>query len=85
MLAALPPDLGRIGWVDRISFVTEDEGPHPDRDVWWCKIPVVPETHTATGLSINDLIVAAKLAEAWGGVRRAERGRHSLVDVAFVS
>ncbi len=48
-------------WLEKIKFLAEAEGHHPDIHWTWNKITLVLWTHAINGLSENDFIVAAKI------------------------
>lgn len=48
-------------WLEKIKFLSEAEGHHPDIHWTWNKITLVLWTHSIAGLSENDFILAAKI------------------------
>ncbi|MEK6867644.1 MAG: 4a-hydroxytetrahydrobiopterin dehydratase [Nanoarchaeota archaeon] len=48
-------------WLEKIKFLAEAEGHHPDIHWTWNKITLVLWTHASKGLSENDFILAAKI------------------------
>lgn len=48
-------------WLEKIKFLSEAEGHHPDIHWTWNKITLVLWTHSIGGLSENDFILAAKI------------------------
>ncbi|HEY0712915.1 MAG TPA: 4a-hydroxytetrahydrobiopterin dehydratase [Polyangia bacterium] len=54
-----------IAFVNRMADLAEAEGHHPDFAVHYQKIDVELTTHDVGGLSRNDFIVAAKLANLY--------------------
>lgn len=48
-------------WLEKIKFLAEAEGHHPDIHWTWNKITLVLWTHAINGLSENDFILAAKI------------------------
>ena len=52
-------------WLERVKFLAEAQGHHPDIHWMWNKITLVLWTHAIHGLSENDFILAAKI-DAFG-------------------
>merc|ERR1711977_114244 len=53
-----------LEFFQRIATVAEEEGHHPDLHlVGWNKVTVEPWTHSVSGLTENDFILAAKINE----------------------
>jgi 4a-hydroxytetrahydrobiopterin dehydratase len=50
-----------ISFVNAIAWIAEDEGHHPDLQVYYGKVEVLYTTHAIGGLSENDFICAAKI------------------------
>jgi 4a-hydroxytetrahydrobiopterin dehydratase len=50
-------------WLEKIKFLAESEGHHPDMHWYWNKITLELITHAIKGLSENDFILAAKINE----------------------
>jgi 4a-hydroxytetrahydrobiopterin dehydratase len=48
-------------WLERVKFLAEAEGHHPDIHWYWNKITLELITHAIRGLSENDFILAAKI------------------------
>jgi 4a-hydroxytetrahydrobiopterin dehydratase len=58
---------GAFGLVVRVALLSEAESHHPEIELEWGRAAVRTWTHTASGLSRNDFILAARidlLAEA---------------------
>ena len=54
--------LQAMAFVNRLAVVAEEEGHHPDFTLHgWNKVDVTMSTHAIGGLSMNDLIMAAKI------------------------
>ena len=51
-----------IAFADKVGEVAEEEGHHPDLHVSWGKVRIELSTHAVKGLSENDFIMAAKIA-----------------------
>lgn len=52
-----------ISFVNKVAYIAEDEGHHPDLHVYYSKVTVELWTHAIDGLSENDFILAAKIDE----------------------
>jgi 4a-hydroxytetrahydrobiopterin dehydratase len=52
---------GAFGLVVRVALVAEAESHHPEIEVTWGRAAFRTWTHTASGLSRNDFILAAKV------------------------
>lgn len=65
--------LSGISWVAVMAEIADREDHHPDINISWCRVKVSLWTHTVNGLSMNDLILAAKLEEAWKKIQ-SQRG-----------
>ena len=50
-------------WLEKVKFLAEAEGHHPDIHWYWNKITLELITHAIKGLSENDFILAAKINE----------------------
>jgi len=50
-------------WLEKIKFLAESEGHHPDIHWYWNTITLEMITHAIKGLSENDFILAAKINE----------------------
>ena len=48
-------------FVNKVSFISEEEGHHPDISFGWGYANVKITTHAIEGLSENDFILAAKI------------------------
>lgn len=53
--------VGALALANRIGFVAEEEGHHPDLHVHYGRLVVDVTTHAAKGLTRNDFILAAKI------------------------
>ncbi len=49
-------------WLEKIKFLAEAEGHHPDIHWYWNTITLDIITHAISGLSENDFILAAKIS-----------------------
>ena len=54
--------IGAINFVNKISEIAESEGHHPDINIRYNKVKLILSTHAIGGLSLNDFILAAKIA-----------------------
>jgi 4a-hydroxytetrahydrobiopterin dehydratase len=52
---------GAFGLVARVALLAEAEGHHPRVELEWGRAVFTTSTHTATGLTRNDFILAAKI------------------------
>ncbi len=52
---------GAFGLVVRVALVAEAESHHPEMELTWGRAAFRTWTHTASGLSRNDFIIAAKI------------------------
>ena len=50
-----------FGFVARAALVAEAEGHHPDIELGWGRAAFKLTTHSASGLTRNDFVMAAKL------------------------
>ncbi len=50
-------------WLEKVKFLAEAEGHHPDIHWTWNKITLVLWTHSINGLSENDFILSSKINE----------------------
>ena len=50
-----------FGFATRIALLAESQGHHPDLAVSWGKVEVSLTTHSVSGLSRNDFIMASKI------------------------
>ena len=56
-----------VGLIQKIAWIAEGEGHHPDLHlVRYKRLTVVLTTHAIDGLSLNDFIVAAKIQKIAG-------------------
>ena len=58
-----PDFVQALAFVNRLGEVAEEEGHHPDILLTWGKVKVCLWTHSVSGLTENDFIVAAKADE----------------------
>ena len=61
--AKLPTFLGAIGVVDRVAVVAEEMDHHPDIDIRWRKLTFTCATHSAGGVTTNDIALARRIDE----------------------
>jgi 4a-hydroxytetrahydrobiopterin dehydratase len=52
---------GAFGLVARVALLAEAEGHHPQIELEWGRVAFRTWTHTASGLSRNDFILAARI------------------------
>lgn len=52
-----------LSFVNRVGDLAEDEGHHPDIKIIYNRVTLELITHTISGLSENDFVVAAKITE----------------------
>ena len=52
-----------MAFVNQVAELSEAEGHHPVLHVYWGKVDIELWTHTVSGLSENDFILAAKIDE----------------------
>lgn len=50
-----------FSFVTRVALLAEAEGHHPDISIAWNRVKLAFWTHTATGLTRNDFIMAARI------------------------
>ncbi len=50
-----------LDFVNRVGFIAEQEGHHPDLYLSWGKVGVTTWTHKIDGLTESDFILAAKI------------------------
>ncbi len=53
--------LDAIAFVNKVAPIAEEEGHHPDINIFYNKVQIDLFTHAVGGLSENDFIVAAKI------------------------
>jgi 4a-hydroxytetrahydrobiopterin dehydratase len=58
---AFPTFLAAIGFVDRVAVAAEKMNHHPDLDVRYNKIAVTLSTHSAGGITGNDVALAREM------------------------
>ncbi|MEM7828266.1 MAG: 4a-hydroxytetrahydrobiopterin dehydratase [Candidatus Aenigmatarchaeota archaeon] len=56
---------GAIRFVNRVADLAEDEGHHPDIFISYNRVRIELWTHSISGLSENDFIIAAKIDELY--------------------
>ena len=56
-----------------LAALSEQDQHHPDALVTWCKVTITLWTHTVSGLSRNDFIMAAKFDCAWNDFSKSVR------------
>jgi 4a-hydroxytetrahydrobiopterin dehydratase len=49
-------------WLEKVKFLAEAEGHHPDIHWYWNTVTLELVTHAIKGLSENDFILAAKIS-----------------------
>lgn len=52
---------GALDFVNKVGEIAQQQGHHPDISFGWGKVDVYLTTHKAGGLTINDLIMAARI------------------------
>ena len=50
-----------LAFVNKIGEVAEAENHHPDLELGWGKVGVKLTTHSASGLTENDFVIAARI------------------------
>jgi 4a-hydroxytetrahydrobiopterin dehydratase len=50
-----------FGFVARVALIAEAEGHHPDIELGWGRATFELTTHAASGLTRNDVVLAAKI------------------------
>jgi 4a-hydroxytetrahydrobiopterin dehydratase len=50
-----------LGFTNQVGELAEEEGHHPDIELTWGKVRLTLTTHAISGLSENDVILAAKI------------------------
>ena len=58
---SFPTFLAAIGFVDRVAAAAEQMNHHPDLDVRYNKIAVTLSTHSAGGITGNDVALAREM------------------------
>ena len=61
--AKLPTFLAGIGVVDGVAAVAEEMDHHPDIDIRWRTLTFVCSTHSAGGVTTNDIDLARRIDE----------------------
>ena len=54
-----------MAFVNKVAYLAEKEGHHPDLAISWGKCGVQIWTHKINGLTKNDFILAAKIAKEY--------------------
>lgn len=54
-----------MDFANKIALIAEQEKHHPKLTIWWGSCEVEIWTHAINGLSENDFILAAKVAQAY--------------------
>jgi 4a-hydroxytetrahydrobiopterin dehydratase len=55
-----------FGFVARVALIAEAEGHHPDIELGWGRASFELTTHAASGLTLNDFVLAAKIDQIAG-------------------
>ena len=50
-----------VEFVNKVAWIAEEEGHHPDIYIFYNKVNLTLYTHAASGLTENDFIMAAKI------------------------
>ena len=58
---------GAFGLATRIALLAESQGHHPELEIAWGRLVVQLSTHSVSGLSRNDFIMAARIDRLTGG------------------
>jgi 4a-hydroxytetrahydrobiopterin dehydratase len=58
---AFPTFMAGIGFVDRVAAAAEKMDHHPDLDIRYTKISVTLSTHSAGGITANDVGLAREM------------------------
>jgi len=58
---AFPTFMAAIGFVDRVAVAAEKMDHHPDLDIRYNKIGVTLSTHSAGGITANDVALAREM------------------------
>lgn len=48
-------------FINKVAYVAEEQGHHPDISVSYNKVDISLTTHAIKGLSVNDFIIASKI------------------------
>jgi 4a-hydroxytetrahydrobiopterin dehydratase len=57
----LPAFLTAVAVVDRIAVIAEEMDHHPDIDIRWRTLTFICSTHSAGGVTMNDLALAQQI------------------------
>lgn len=52
-------------FVNKVADTAEDEGHHPDINIYYNKVILELHTHAINGLHLNDFVMAAKINEIY--------------------
>lgn len=52
-------------FVNKVADTAEDEGHHPDINIYYNKVILELYTHAINGLHLNDFVMAAKINEIY--------------------
>jgi 4a-hydroxytetrahydrobiopterin dehydratase len=55
-----------FGFVARVALIAEAEGHHPEIELGWGRAAFELTTHAASGLTLNDFVLAAKIDRVAG-------------------
>jgi 4a-hydroxytetrahydrobiopterin dehydratase len=58
---AFPTFMAAIGFVDRVAVAAETMNHHPDLDIRYDKVAVTLSTHSAGGITGNDVALAREM------------------------
>jgi 4a-hydroxytetrahydrobiopterin dehydratase len=58
---AFPTFMAGIGFVDRVAAAAEQMNHHPDLDIRYNKVAVTLSTHSAGGITANDVALAKEI------------------------
>ncbi|MGY8980574.1 MAG: 4a-hydroxytetrahydrobiopterin dehydratase, partial [Flavobacteriales bacterium] len=60
--------LEALNFVNKIAYLSEDEGHHPHVHLNFKNVEVIIFTHKINGLHENDFILAAKCDDIWNSI-----------------
>lgn len=60
-----PDFASALQFVNRVGAIAEQEQHHPDIELGWGRVQIATYTHSISGLSENDFILAAKIEAAF--------------------
>lgn len=63
---SFPTFMAGIGFVDRVAVAAERMDHHPDLDIRYTKIAVTLSTHSAGGITGNDIALAREMEKIAG-------------------